>query len=152
METETSLLQNRLKEFEQVCREKGVKLTHQRMEIFREVLTSKDHPSAEEIHKQLKKRMPTISLDTVYRTLATLEDYKIINKFNVLDDRGRFDANLTPHHHLVCTRCKGIKDFYWTIFDGIQLPPETKDWGQVHYKQVELRGICEDCLRKNEKA
>ena len=151
METETSLLQKRLKEFEQVCREKGVKLTHQRMEIFREVLTSKGHPSAEEIHKQLKKRMPTISLDTVYRTLTTLENYDIINKFNVLDDRGRFDANPTPHHHLVCTRCNGIQDFYWTIFDGIPLPPETKDWGRVHYKQVELRGVCEDCLRKREK-
>ena len=149
MEDKDFLFKAKLKEFQQICKEKGIKLTHQRMEIFHEITISEEHPSAEEIHKRLKHRLPMISLDTVYRTLSILEQYGIIARVQVLDDRGRFDANLTPHHHLVCTECKSIQDFYWPVFNKMELPPETGQWGKINSTHVEIRGICENCMKKN---
>lgn len=147
MEDKNFLFKAKLKEFQQICKEKGIKLTHQRMEIFHEITISEEHPSAEEIHKRLKPRLPMISLDTVYRTLSILEQYGIIARVQVLDDRGRFDANLTPHHHLVCTKCKCIQDFYWPVFNEMELPPETEHWGKINSTHVEIRGICENCMK-----
>jgi len=144
-------LREKIEAFEHVCRDKGIKLTHQRMEIFREIAHSVTHPSAEEIHKRLKSKLPMISLDTVYRTLSTFETIGIISKVSVLVNKVRFDSNLIPHHHLVCTKCKGILDFYWPTFYKIKVPSETKKWGKILAKQVELRGICESCLRSVQK-
>jgi len=144
-------LREKIEAFEHVCRDKGIKLTHQRMEIFREIVNSAAHPSAEEIHKRLKLKLPMISLDTIYRTLSAFEKFGIITRVQVLYDKGRFDTNLTPHHHLICTQCKGILDFYWPTFDKIKVPSETKKWGKILAKQVELRGICESCLKRVQK-
>lgn len=138
-------IKNNLAAFEKICRDNGLKLTHQRIQIFCELASSSDHPSAESIYKKLVIRYPTLSLDTVYRTLFTFEKLGIISKVQAIDDRVRFDANLTPHHHMVCTKCKSIMDFYWPTFDAIELPLETKRWGRIKSKQVELRGLCESC-------
>ena len=138
-----------VKEFEKICRDHGLKLTHQRIEILRVLASYAEHPSAEKIYKRLVSKFPTLSLDTVYRTLFTFEKLGIISRVQVLDDRGRFDANLTPHHHMICTKCKSIIDFYWPTFDEIELPLETKKWGRIKSKQVELRGTCDSCIAVN---
>ena len=72
----TKNLQKKMSAFEQACRAAGLKLTHQRLEIYRELAMSSDHPSAESLYKRLKKKLPTISQDTIYRTLSTLEEKK----------------------------------------------------------------------------
>ena len=146
MDNKSPLFKAKRKDFEQICKEKGIKLTHQRMEIFHEMTTSEEHLSAEEIHKRLKPKLPMMSLDTVYRTLSTLEQYGIIARVHILDDRVRFDANPIPHHHLVCTKCKRIQDFYWLIFNEMELPPETEQWGKINSTHVEIRGICKNCM------
>ena len=152
MKNNSPYLQEKLKKFEQICSENGIKLTHQRLEIFREIASSNDHPSVEQIYNNLKSKLPMISLDTVYRTLSTFENIGIISKVSVSDNKGRFDSNLIPHHHLVCTKCKGILDFYWPTFDTIKVPSEAKKWGKIFEKQVEMRGICEDCLKRDQKS
>lgn len=91
--------------------------------------------------------MPTISLDTVYRTLSAFEQHGFIMRTQVLDDRARFDADLSPHHHLVCARCKSIEDFHWEAFDKTEPPPSISKWGRIMNKQVALRGICNKCLK-----
>ncbi|MEA3546759.1 MAG: Fur family transcriptional regulator, partial [Thermodesulfobacteriota bacterium] len=102
-----------MRSFEQACRAAGLKLTHQRLEIFRELAISTDHPSAETLYKRLKKRLPTISLDTIYRTLSTLEEKKLIKRVQTLENQARFEAQMTQHHHLICDKCKQIIDFQW---------------------------------------
>jgi Fur family peroxide stress response transcriptional regulator len=141
-------LQEKLKQFERFCRLKNIKITHQRREIFILMTSLAIHPSAEEIFKRIKTKLPMISLDTVYRTLTTFEKAGIISRVQAFDDRIRFDANLQPHHHLICTKCKGIVDFYWPAFDSIQLPPDTNRWGTIKLKQVELRGGCIKCSKR----
>ncbi len=141
--------QEKLRIFQRLCRENGIKLTPQRLQIFREIAMDKSHPSAEDVYMRLERRMPTISRDTVYRTLATFERLGVIAKLQALDHRGRYDPNVAPHCHLVCTKCKTIQDFYWASFDKTEVPPETKKWGVVDSKYLELRGICKKCLKKN---
>jgi Fur family transcriptional regulator, peroxide stress response regulator len=139
-------VQNKMREFQKICRSNGLKLTHQRLQIFSELASSSEHPSAESIYKSLVSRYPSLSLDTVYRTLFRFEKLGILSKVQALDDRARFDGNPLPHHHMVCTKCKNIIDFYWPAFDDMQRPHETKKWGRVKSIQVELRGVCDSCL------
>lgn len=152
MKNKNPSLQEKLKKFEQMCRKNGIKLTHQRMEIFREIASSNDHPTVEQIYNNIKSKLPMISLDTVYRTLSSFENIGIISKVSVSDNKGRFDSNLIPHHHLLCKQCKGILDFYWPTFDTARVPSEATKWGKILAKQVELRGICEDCLKRDQKS
>lgn len=139
-------IQRRLERFVDVGRQKGLKITPQRLEIFRELASSGEHPTAEAIFNGIKVRMPTVSLDTVYRTLNTLQEHGLIVRVEVLDERSRYDANLDQHHHLVCVRCNTVQDLYWPDVDQMPLPAEVGDWGNVHQLHAELRGLCRTCL------
>lgn len=135
-----------LEQLKQLCADNGIKLTHQRLEIFKELLSGDDHPSAEQVHRRLQKKLPTIAIDTVYRTLATFDELGIANKLHVMNERTLFDTNLTPHHHFVCTRCKKVKDVYWSAFDDAVLPLSIEGLGKVQSRHLELHGVCNDCL------
>ena len=127
------------------CRKAGIKLTHQRLEIFREVASSNDHPNAETVFQGVQKHLPTVSLDTVYRTLWLLEDLGLITTLGPHRGSTRFEANLKPHHHYVCTRCGMTRDIYHEDFDRISVPAEARSFGTVQTTQVEIRGVCQRC-------
>ena len=141
-----------LADLKEICEETGIKLTHQRLEIFKEIMSAYDHPSAEVIHRRLREKLPTIAIDTVYRTLATFDELGIVKKLQVMGEGALFDANLDWHHHFVCTRCKGVEDIYWPEFDNSLLPEEAGRMGQVQSRHLELRGICNRCLMKAEQS
>ena len=138
-------IEQRMERFEEVCRNSGMKLTHQRMEIFREVAQTGDHPDAEKVYQGVCKRMPTMSLDTVYRTLWLLKDLCLITTLGPPRERTRFDANLSHHHHFVCIRCGLTRDFYSDKLDELKLPESVKDFGYVEMTQVEVKGVCRKC-------
>jgi Fur family peroxide stress response transcriptional regulator len=137
--------------FRKVCKERGIKVTPQRLEIFREVMKAQDHPSAEDIYKRVKDRLPSISLDTVYRTLAALESFGLIGRVPIVD-KTRFDPNRKLHHHLVCTVCKGLTDFYWAEFDRLEPPLDISEWGHPETRHVQIMGICSKCAKKKRKS
>lgn len=132
-------------EFAKACREAGLKMTHQRLEVYRELVQASDHPSAEMLYKRIIKRLPTISLDTVYRTLATLEKYRLITRVQTLESQARYEAKMVKHHHAVCGRCGTITDFSWEMFDEVQMPDEINSWGKVVKRNAILEGICKAC-------
>lgn len=132
--------------FKQICDDAGIKLTHQRLEIFKELLTASDHPSAELIHSRLQKRMPTIAIDTVYRTLTTFDKLGIVKKLHVANERTLFDTNIEPHHHFICIQCKKVGDLYWPDFDKSTLPDNIEKLGRVNSRHLELHGICTECI------
>ena len=104
-------IQNRMEHFAEKLKKENIKLTHQRIEIFREVAQKCDHPDAEAIYRGVRERIPTVSLDTVYRTLWMLIDKGLLTTLEIPGNRIRFDANLDLHHHFVCTRCGMTSDF-----------------------------------------
>jgi Fur family peroxide stress response transcriptional regulator len=134
--------------FTEVLRGSGIKLTHQRIEIFREVARTGDHPDAETIFKRVRKRIPTISLDTVYRTLWMLNDMGLITTLGPQRGRVRFDGNASPHHHFVCTKCGKVDDFYSKEFDDLEVPEQVSEMGDVATTHVQFRGLCSRCQVK----
>jgi Fur family peroxide stress response transcriptional regulator len=89
--------------------------------------------------------MPTVSPDTVYRTLAFLEANGLIRKLSRLCGSARFDANLQQHHHFICTECGGAWDFYSEELDSFSPPAEVATLGVVSSVHAELYGICTAC-------
>ena len=140
-------LQKKLKHFEDACRDAVLKLTHQRLEIFRELASANDHPTAETLYKRLLKTMPTLSLDTVYRTLTTFEEHELISRVQTTESHARFEAEMEQHHHAICLKCHRITDFHWDICDTGELPEHIAKWGQIRDKQITLHGICGECAK-----
>jgi Fur family transcriptional regulator, peroxide stress response regulator len=141
-------VERRLEQFKAAAKEAGVKLTHQRLEIFREVASSLKHPDAETVFRAVQPRMPTVSLDTVYRTLWMLNDLGLITTLGLRRESVRFDANLEHHHHYVCVRCGLTRDFESAVLNALRIPDAVQEFGSVVTMQVEVRGICESCVKK----
>jgi Fur family peroxide stress response transcriptional regulator len=145
-------IEQRLEQFKHRLRMAGVKLTHQRREIFREVVESDVHPDAEMVFRAVSKRVAGVSVDTVYRTLWLLEDLGLIARLGIRQDSVRFDGNLTPHHHFVCVRCGVAKDFKADETNEVQLPETIGALGDVILTRLEVQGVCRSCLAGTAKA
>jgi Fur family peroxide stress response transcriptional regulator len=91
-------------------------------------------------------RLPTISLDTVYRTLSTLADHGLINRVETAESLARFEASPVRHHHIICRKCGRIMDFVWSLIDEVPLPDQVKDWGKIDHKSLVVYGTCNRCL------
>lgn len=143
------VIEKRVNAFKDACERFGLRLTHQRIEIFRELARAEDHPSAETIYSRVRKRIPTMSLDTVYRTLNTFEEYQLISRVGVLNGRAKFEANVEPHHHFICKDCGNIFDIFSKEAERIRLVKDLPEGFVVHSASVELRGICRDCSTKS---
>lgn len=107
------------------------------------ILESPDHPSAEEIYRQVSAVFPMISLATVYKTLEILRDIGEVMEFPV-EGRTRYDGNLQPHVHLICERCHSVTD--WSN-DAISIPEEAiaPSVFRPRYYRLEVHGLCPRC-------
>ncbi len=139
-------VQPRLDELARRCKDAGMAVTPQRMAIFSELVRAEDHPSPEMLHERLRLAMPTMSLATIYKTLDALEELGLVES---LGGSKRYDANHRPHHHLVCTQCHGVSDFYDPKLDALAAPK-----GQLHgfvpeTVTVQIKGLCAACSRSS---
>jgi Fur family transcriptional regulator, peroxide stress response regulator len=141
-------LRQRMDSFKAALRRKRVKLTHQRMIIFQEVAESEEHPNAESVCKAVRKKLPMISLDTVYRTLWMLQDLGLIHIIGGRD-RVRLDGNMKPHHHFVCKECGLMRDLFSNEFDRVKIPKEVADFGNGEVLHIEVKGFCIECMKKS---
>lgn len=138
-------VRRRVNAFREATRASGVKLTHQRLEIFEEIAGSSEHPSAERVFQGVRERVPTVSRDTVYRTMRLLQDLGLVTTVGPRRDSVRFDANLAPHHHYVCLGCGLTEDFENPDYDGLHVPEAVRSFGSVTGTQVEVHGLCTRC-------
>ncbi len=142
---------HRLAEFAERCRESGLPVTPQRLAIIRALLASFEHPRADAIFARVRRRYPHISLATVHRTLETLCEMGEARKVTLLHDSARYDGNVAPHHHVVCVRCRRIRDIE---VPGIERLLE----GRVRLGEftplaswLEVQALCDDCKRMESK-
>jgi len=149
MEIKPEELRQRINNFKEGLKRSGVKLTHQRLEIFQEVARAGDHPDAETIYQGVRGRLPMVSLDTVYRTLWLLIDLGLLSTLGPPREKTRFDANLDSHHHFFCMNCGMIRDIYSEDFDQLKIPDTVENLGSAEKTQVEVQGICWECSKKN---
>jgi Fur family peroxide stress response transcriptional regulator len=141
-------------EMAQRFRDLGLKVTPQRELIF-ELLwgatggsagarPEAGHPTADAVYAEARRRMPTMSLRTVYQTLNDLATMGEIHQLDLGTGSSRFDPNTDVHHHLVCTRCGKIRDLY-ADFTSVRVPPDAGHGFRVGAAEVVFRGLCEDC-------
>ncbi|MBA3556485.1 MAG: transcriptional repressor, partial [Gemmatimonadales bacterium] len=103
----------KIAEFAERCREHGLSVTHQRLAIYEALLeTRTTHPSAETLYKRVRRRYPTVSVNTIYKNLETLEEMGVVQKVNILHTGVRYDMPEQPHHHFICRQCETIIDVF----------------------------------------
>ena len=142
---EPSVADGRQDGLKTVARQAGIKLTHQRLEIFRAIAATDQHPDAETVWRIVRAQIPTLSLATVYRTLWLLADVGLVSTVVPGGDRVRFDANLDPHAHYVCIRCGVTRDLAAPDDELRRISEQASRFGSVVATAIQVRGICERC-------
>ena len=141
-------VEEKISRFTGLCRKTGLRVTPQRIEIYKELIKTDEHPSAETLYEKVRKTFPNISFDTVNRTLLTLNDIGVAFIVEGSGDVRRFDGGTEKHQHFKCINCKRILDFYYKPFDNIKLPSSFAKKFTVLKKTVYLEGICDLCKEK----
>jgi Fur family peroxide stress response transcriptional regulator len=132
------------KDFIATLRAHGLQVTYQRLAIYQALYLTKQHPSAETIYQQVRKRFPMISLGTVYKTLEKFYEVGLIQKVSPITEVARYDALTEPHHHLVCLECQSIQDA--DSMDGEpRVTVSEKNGFRVVRQQIVLHGYCPAC-------
>ena len=134
-----------LNKFKAFCQAKGMKVTPQRLFIYEELLGSDDHPSAEMLYTRLKSKLPTVTLDTVYRALNVFSEIGVASIVEGTGGSRRFEGNLDVHHHVRCLKCDKIMDVYSPAYDQLSVPPEVKQDFEVLKTTVHIVGMCRAC-------
>ena len=136
-------------EFVKVCRRAGIRVTPQRMAVYKALAGSKEHPSAVMVYREVRKEQPNISLDTVNRTLQTLSEIGVAFVVEGSGGAVRYDADMEEHQHFKCLKCKRIIDFHEEGFDNIGPPASIGERFVILRKTVYFEGICEACREKS---
>jgi Fur family peroxide stress response transcriptional regulator len=135
----------RLREFERLCRSKGVALTVQRRVVFQAVLERDDHPTADQVLETVKDRVPGISRTTVYRVLDTLAEMGVIRRLHHAGVSARFDGKMHRHHHLVCKICHKVIDLEDRKLDRVRVSHVSGEGFAIEDFSVHLIGTCPEC-------
>ena len=127
---------------------KQKRMTKQKAVVY-EILCSTDtHPTADWIYEQARKRIPEISLGTVYRNLNLLVETGEIQKLTCGDGSDHFDGNVSQHYHFVCTECHQVYDMEMGPLTSLDQTAQQSAPGQIHSHSVLFYGTCQKCLEK----
>jgi len=137
--------QRRVSKMTASLRDHGLRLTRQRSEIVREVAGTDEHPDVERIFLAVREHVPSVSIDTVYRTLATLAEIGLVARVSATAGPVRYDANVAGHHHFVCTRCGLVRDIEDDDLDDVRAPQAATSLGIVESTEVQFKGVCREC-------
>ena len=125
----------------------GCKITPQRLAIVEILATSEGHPSVENIHDQLKKNFPTMSLATVYKNIALIKSFGEVLELGFPDGSNRYDGNRPyPHPHVICIKCKKIVDPDLDSTDLLKKEVAEETNFKILNHRLDFFGICNDCL------
>ncbi|MEJ2469864.1 MAG: transcriptional repressor [Desulfuromonadales bacterium] len=143
------MMATRLDEILNKLRQQNFRITPQRIAIINAFVQSDQHPSVEQVYRQVKTHFPTTSLATVYKTVSLLKEIGEILELGFPEGSNRYDGKKPfPHPHLVCTRCHCITDPDLRLLDKMTAEVAKKTGFQVTSHQVELFGICPACQQK----
>ena len=125
----------------------GLKLTPQRLAILDYLDDNVNHPTAEKIYADIKKKFPTMSFATVYKTLESLKEKGCLRELTIDKERKHFDPDTARHHHLICIKCKRIVDIKKEF--PIEMPAGDNNTFEVIDTNIEFYGICPGCKGKS---
>ena len=133
----------------QKLRDDGHKITPQRLAIAKILAKSEGHPSVENIHGQIKKDFPTMSLATVYRNILLVKSLGEVLEIGFPDGSNRYDGNRPyPHPHVICVKCKKIIDPDLDSLDEMKKEVAEETNFKILNHRLDFFGICSDCVAK----
>lgn len=140
--------------FKGMLREKGLKVTNQRIFVLEALQASKkQHLTAEEIYNKVKADHPEIGLATVYRTIQVLRELHLIDRINFDDGSERYEISDPEesgghhhhHHHLICVKCGKVLEFEDDMMEGLEASIANDTGFHVIDHEVKLYGYCKEC-------
>lgn len=129
-----------------LLQENNLKATPQRLAICKLVLSSNEHPTAEMIFKEVKKKYPTISHATVYKTITLLKQLGLIVELNFHNGHSRFDPNLTIHVNIICPLCGKIVDYKSDTVEEFYIKLISEIGKEIAGQRFDIYKKCENCL------
>ncbi len=141
----------RLEQMTRVLREKGGRITPQRLAMLKILARSEEHPSVEQIYELIKADFPTTSLATVYKTLSLLKDRGEVIELNIANLASRYDGNKPyPHPHVICTKCGQVLDSELTNLVEICQEMARQTGYQITHHQLNFFGLCPKCYKEGQ--
>lgn len=135
-------------QFRELAWKCGLAATHQRQVIYEAIVAAPGHYSAEQIFSGVRKRIPSISLATVYNNLRLFVEHGLLREVSPHTSTLLVEGNLEPHHHLVCTRCKAVQDVEGDFINYKKLSQQAPRGFDLTQPLVEVFGICRQCSAK----
>ena len=126
----------------------GLPVTSQRRAVFEAILDRTDHPTAEQLYREVRGQLPQISRMTVHRILGNFVSLGLVAKTLHAGSAARFDPKLDQHHHLVCLQCGCIMDVEDTRLNHLPWPKVNPNEFQIQDYHVHFQGCCARCLRR----
>lgn len=139
------MVADHLKRFQDLLKQRGLRVTHQRVAIYEYLIASASHPSAEDIYEALHERIPALSLATVYKTLDVLVEMGLALKLGFGDDVNRYEGNPEPHINLICVRCKKFVDRDEDGLAAIAAVVQAESGYVLFSQRHEFYGLCPEC-------
>jgi Fur family transcriptional regulator, peroxide stress response regulator len=138
---------NESKPFRELCQENGIAVTHQRQVLYEVMKSMHGHPSPEEVYARVKKKVPAISLATVYKNIHLFVESGVFREVSMHHGSQRVEMNREPHHHMVCSKCKGITDLGEKELGLVMTQARLPGGFLVERYAVDAIGICAKCQR-----
>jgi len=132
---------------DEALRTHGLRLTGPRRVVLEVVRGTDSHPTAERVHEMVRRRLPRVSLGTVYRNLRLLIAEGLVNELP--GPHARFDGNVSDHHHFTCLGCGRIADVAGTMTEphsrALCLRVAAQSGLSVSHHRIDFYGRCPEC-------
>jgi len=139
----------RLSHMLEAMRERGLRLTPQRLAILKILAESENHPSVEAVHQLILRDFPTTSLATVYKTVSLLKQMGQVLELAFADAGSRYDgAKPFPHPHVICTKCGAIADPEFSSMAEMAKEMADKSGYRITTHRLDFFGLCPNCRGK----
>ncbi len=126
----------------------NLRMTKQRKVILDELRKACSHPSADEVYEIVRKRLPRISLGTVYRNLEVLTEIGEIQTLELAGTLRRYDGNPEPHYHIRCVRCDLVEDASMEAIPNLEEKLTSQTGFKILGHRLEFLGLCGKCSLK----
>ena len=140
----------RYKAIIQTIKDNGHRITPQRLAIVKILAKSEGHPSVENIHAQIHKDFPTMSLATVYKNIALIKSLGEVLELGFPDGSNRYDGNRPdPHPHVICVKCQKIVDPDLASLDELKQEVALETQFKILNHRLDFFGICSNCMAQD---
>lgn len=133
------------KSFRELCQEHGIAVTHQRQVLYEVMQGMPGHPSPEEVYARVKKKIPAISLATVYKNIHLFVESGVLREVSMHHGTVRVEMNSHAHHHMVCSKCKAIADIDEQELGLVAQRKRLPGGFLVERYAVDVIGLCSKC-------